>query len=71
MCGRVGPRLTEIERLMINIREAKEDDAASFIALRSRLFRETNNMLFTPEEYQPKVESQIRYLGALGSAVHG
>ncbi len=49
---------------MITIREATEKDAENLIALRQKLYRETNFLLLEPDEYNPTVKSEAAFISA-------
>ncbi len=49
---------------------AKASEAPSFIDLRSKLFRETEFMLRTPQEYQPSVNQESAYIDSMVSSPH-
>ena len=46
----------------VSIRHAVIADAENLITLRKRLFKQTQYMLFEDEEYNPSVESEIRFI---------
>lgn len=56
--------------MTIVFREADVNDAERFIALRSRLFRETTFMLREPHEYRPTLSEESAYIASLASSPH-
>ena len=49
------------------IRDAVEDDAAEFLALRRRLFAETAFMLWEPAEFNATIEDEQQYIRRLSN----